>query len=177
VTEVLVQHHWEKYLVSTTGDLPSRSIDSIRIYAPARRKKSPFKGATLAPATLTPASTRQNHCAAVLVPCTVIMTLEFGVPTVGLAGIGVAHFGSCLVGCEHPFDACACGISLSFPGEDFGFEALARPDPAVEALDGPGRAFFVQWTSICVLHFACKLLRFHCDELRCFVLKMLISKR
>jgi hypothetical protein len=62
------------------------------------------------------------------------MTLEFGVPTTGLAGIGVAHFGSCLVGCEHPCDACACGISLSFPGEDFGFEALARPDPAVEAL-------------------------------------------
>jgi len=54
----------KRYLVSTRGDLPSRSIDSIRIYAPARCKKSPFKGATLARATLTPASTGQNHCAA-----------------------------------------------------------------------------------------------------------------
>jgi len=37
-------------------------------------------------------------------------------------------------------------------------------------------AFFVERRSIFVLHFACKLLRFQCDELRCFVLKMLISK-
>jgi hypothetical protein len=38
------------------------------------------------------------------------------------------------------------------------------------------RGFFVEWRSIFVLHFACKLLPFHCDELRCFVLKSLISK-
>jgi hypothetical protein len=41
---------------------------------------------------------------------------------------------------------------------------------------GPGGAFFVEWRSIFVLHFTCKLLRFHCDELRCFVPKSLISK-
>jgi hypothetical protein len=39
---------------------------------------------------------------------------------------------------------------------------------------GPGGAPFVEWRSIFVLHFAGKLLRFQCDELRCFVLKMLI---
>jgi len=41
---------------------------------------------------------------------------------------------------------------------------------------GSGGAFFVERRSIFVLHFACKLLGFQCDELRCFVLKMLISK-
>src|SRR5215469_1588335 len=37
---------------------------------------------------------------------------------------------------------------------------------------GPGGALFVEWRSSLVLHFACKLLRFHCDALRCFVLKI-----
>jgi hypothetical protein len=41
---------------------------------------------------------------------------------------------------------------------------------------GSGGALFVERRSIFVLHFACKLLRFQCDELRCFVFKMLISK-
>jgi hypothetical protein len=41
---------------------------------------------------------------------------------------------------------------------------------------GSGGTFFVERRSTFVLHFACKLLRFQCDELRCFVLKMLISE-
>ena len=51
-----------------------------------------------------------------------------------MARIGAAHFGASLLNCEHPFDAGAGGISQSFPGGDFGFEALPGSDPAVEAL-------------------------------------------
>ena len=50
-----------------------------------------------------------------------------------MARIGAAHFGASPLNCEHPFDTGA-GISQSFPGGDFGFEALPGSDPAVEAL-------------------------------------------
>jgi hypothetical protein len=43
-----------------------------------------------------------------------------------LTGIGPAHFGASLVDGEHPFDTSPCGISLSFPGEDFGLEAAVE---------------------------------------------------
>jgi hypothetical protein len=46
----------------------------------------------------------------------------------------VAHFGAGFVGCEHPFDAGAGGISLSFPGGDFADEALRVVNSAIQAL-------------------------------------------
>jgi hypothetical protein len=51
-----------------------------------------------------------------------------------LARIAATHFGAGFVDCEHPFDTGACGVSLSFPGADFGLEALASTNPTVEAL-------------------------------------------
>src|SRR5258707_13407716 len=54
--------------------------------------------------------------------------------TLGRDGIGAAHFGAGFVGCEHPIDASACGVSLSFPGVDFAAEPVWVVDPAVEAL-------------------------------------------
>ena len=46
----------------------------------------------------------------------------------------MTHFGAGLVGCEHPFDARAGGISLSFPSSDFADEALRVVDSAIQAL-------------------------------------------
>ena len=52
--------------------------------------------------------------------------------------------------------------------------AISKPDNNGSASEAhcPARlgsgAFFVERRSIFVLHFACKLLRFQCDELRCF---------
>jgi hypothetical protein len=45
-----------------------------------------------------------------------------------------AHFGAGLIGCEHPFDGGADGVSLSFPCGDFVDEALWIVDSAVQAL-------------------------------------------
>jgi hypothetical protein len=36
--------------------------------------------------------------------------------------------------CEHPFDACSCGVALSLPCADFGDEAVGVVDPAIQAL-------------------------------------------
>jgi len=46
----------------------------------------------------------------------------------------VAHFGAGFVGCEHPFDAGAFGITLSFPGGDFATEPFCVVDSAIQAL-------------------------------------------
>jgi hypothetical protein len=51
-----------------------------------------------------------------------------------LAGLGATHFGAGFVGCEHPIDAGAGGVALTFPGSDLGFELLLRVDASVEAL-------------------------------------------
>ena len=48
--------------------------------------------------------------------------------------MGAAHFGAGLIGCEHPFDAGAGGVSLSFPCGDFVDEALWIVDSAVQTL-------------------------------------------
>jgi hypothetical protein len=34
-------------------------------------------------------------------------------------GVSAAHFSAGFLGCEHPVDACACGVALSLPGSDF----------------------------------------------------------
>src|ERR1700720_4988075 len=49
-------------------------------------------------------------------------------------GVCAAHFGPGFVGCEHPFDASASGISRSLPSGDFTAEALWVVDSAIEAL-------------------------------------------
>src|SRR5258707_3953792 len=54
--------------------------------------------------------------------------------TLGRDGIGAAHFGAGFVGCEHPIDAGAGGVSLSFPGVDFAAEPVWVVDSAVQAL-------------------------------------------
>ena len=38
-------------------------------------------------------------------------------------GLGSAHFGSGLVGCEHPLNTRARSVAVSFPSCDFGAEA------------------------------------------------------
>ena len=43
-------------------------------------------------------------------------------------------FGAGFVGCEHPFDAGAGGVSLSLPCGDFADKALGVVDSAVQAL-------------------------------------------
>jgi len=49
-------------------------------------------------------------------------------------GIGTAHFGAGFIGYEHPFDAGLCGVALSFPDGDLGFELLLGCDAPVQAL-------------------------------------------
>jgi hypothetical protein len=46
----------------------------------------------------------------------------------------LCHFGAGFFGCEHPFDACAGGVSLFFPCGDFADEALGVVDSAIQAL-------------------------------------------
>src|SRR3954447_10006923 len=48
--------------------------------------------------------------------------------------VSAGHFGASALGCEHPGDAGAGGVALLFPGGNFGDEAVARADAAVEAL-------------------------------------------
>jgi len=52
----------------------------------------------------------------------------------GGLGIGAAHFGSCLVGCEHPLDASAGRIALLLPCGGLGDEARVAVDAPVETL-------------------------------------------
>ena len=49
-------------------------------------------------------------------------------------GVCAAHFVAGLVGCEHPFDASAGGVALSYPCGDFLSEVIRVIDPAVETL-------------------------------------------
>ncbi len=49
-------------------------------------------------------------------------------------GVGTAHFGSGVVGCEHPFDAGAGGVSLLLPCGDFADEVFGVVDSAIDAL-------------------------------------------
>jgi hypothetical protein len=77
---------------------------------------------------------------------------------------------------HHPFSRIAHGRNR---GTTCFLGVWAPPPKAHCSALGPGGAFFVERRPIFVLHFACKLLRSQCDELRCFgcfVLKMLISK-
>jgi hypothetical protein len=46
----------------------------------------------------------------------------------------VAHFDAGFIGCEHPFDAGASGISLLFPSGDFAAEPLWVVNSAIQAL-------------------------------------------
>jgi hypothetical protein len=67
-------------------------------------------------------------------------------------------------------------IALYFvPGAPRTLAAAGRSDVYVRSA-WFGQGLFVERRSIFVLHFACKLLGIQCDELKCFVLKMLISK-
>jgi hypothetical protein len=58
---------------------------------------------------------------------TVIMTLWSD-------GVGAAHFGAGLVGCEHPFDAGAGSVSLLLPSGDFADEVFGVVDSAIQTL-------------------------------------------
>ena len=49
-------------------------------------------------------------------------------------GIGAAHFGASFIGCEHPIDTGAGGISLSLPCGDFVDEVLWIVDAPIQAL-------------------------------------------
>lgn len=48
--------------------------------------------------------------------------------------MGLGHFGSGFLGCEHLLDAGTVLVSLMLPGVDFLFEKLAVVDPLVETL-------------------------------------------
>src|ERR1039457_3137437 len=61
-------------------------------------------------------------------------SLVLGSWTGGWFWVGAAHFGAGFLSCEHPFDASARGIALSFPGSDLGYEFLLGGDAPVEAL-------------------------------------------
>jgi hypothetical protein len=43
------------------------------------------------------------------------------------------HLAARLVGCEHPFDACASGVALPFPSGDFADEPVWVVNAAVQA--------------------------------------------
>src|SRR5271166_684613 len=49
-------------------------------------------------------------------------------------GIGTRHFGSGLVGGEHPVDSSAALVSLRLPSVDLGNEAVGAFDAAIETL-------------------------------------------
>lgn len=56
---------------------------------------------------------------------------EYGLPTAdlplfGSVGIGSAHFGARLICREHPFDAGACGIPLTCPGDPIDMRARSH---------------------------------------------------
>jgi len=52
-------------------------------------------------------------------------------------GVSAAEFGAGALGCEHPFDARPRSVALALPGGDFGGEAVAFADAAIE--DWPRR--------------------------------------